>query len=68
MYYSLARAEGGTHKRILEWLAEAATELPQATADLKALRKLLRRTPRCVSKRTSSNGDRKALLAAVERG
>lgn len=68
MYYTLARGEGVTHKRILEWLAEAATELPQAAADLKALQKLLRRTQRCAAKGVSCNGDRKPLLAAVERG
>jgi ArsR family transcriptional regulator len=67
MYYALAEAEGVTHKRISEWLAEAATALPQAAADLKALQKLQRRTQRCGSKCAPSNGDRKALLAEVER-
>jgi ArsR family transcriptional regulator len=68
MYYTLARADGLTHKRILEWLAEATTELPQAAADLKALRKLLRHTQRCAGKCASRDGDRKALPAEVERG
>ena len=68
VYYTLAKPEGMTHRRILEWLAEAATQLPQAAADLEALRKLQRATQRCAAKGTSCNGDRKALLAEVERG
>lgn len=67
MYYTLATPEGVTHKRILEWLAEAGTELPQAAADLKALQKLQRGTQRCGSKCAPCNGDRKALLTHVER-
>lgn len=67
MYYTLAEPEGVTHRRVLEWLAQAATELPQAAADLKALRKLLRRTQRCGSRCAPTNGDRRALLSGVER-
>jgi ArsR family transcriptional regulator len=63
MYYTLAEAGGVTHRRILEWLAEAATELPQAAADLKALR-ALQRCGKCAN----GNGQRKPLLMEVERG
>lgn len=38
MHYSLAEPRGATHRRILQWLAEAQRELPQAAADLRALR------------------------------
>lgn len=68
MYYTLARPKGVTHKRIVEWLAEAATELPQAAADLKVLKKLLRGTQRCAAKGVSCNGDRKGLLAGERKG
>ncbi len=67
MYYTLAKPAGVTHRRILEWLAEAATELPQAAADLKALQRLLRRTQRCGTKCAPSNGIPKALLALAEK-
>jgi ArsR family transcriptional regulator len=68
MYYSLAVPRGVTHRRIANWLTEAATELPQAAADMKALQKLLRRAQRCAAKGVSSNGNRKPLLAQAERG
>lgn len=68
MYYTLAAPEGVTHQRILEWLAEAATELPQAAADLKTLQRLRPRTQGCGSKCVPRNGDRAALFAEVERG
>jgi ArsR family transcriptional regulator len=67
MYYTLAQAEGVTHRRVLEWLADAANELPQAAADSKALQRLLRRTQRCGSKCAPSNGDRKGLLTGVQK-
>ncbi len=66
MYYTLARAEGVTHKRILEWLAEAATELPQAAADLKVLRAVQRRAERA-GRCASSNGQRKPALTEMGR-
>lgn len=66
MYYSLARPSGVTHRRVLEWLAEAATELPQAAADLKALHKVRRQAQRCGR---GANGDtrRKPVPAEAER-
>jgi ArsR family transcriptional regulator len=66
MHYSLARPSGVTHRRILQWLAEAAAELPQAAADLKTLRAQQRRAGRC-GKCPAGNGDRKLLVAAAER-
>jgi ArsR family transcriptional regulator, arsenate/arsenite/antimonite-responsive transcriptional repressor len=66
MHYSLAEPSGVTQRRIVEWLAEAATELPQAAADLKTLRKLRRPKASCAAACASKNGDRKALLAGVE--
>ncbi len=66
MYYTLARPQGLTHKRILGWLAEAAAELPQAAADLRALRRLLRSGQRCGSPCALRNGERKTLLSGVE--
>ncbi len=66
MHYSLATPRGLTHRRVLEWLAEAATELPQAAADLKTLRAQQRRAQRC-GRGPAGNGDRKLVAAAVER-
>jgi ArsR family transcriptional regulator len=65
MYYTLAQPRGATHRHVLEWLAEAATELPEAAADVKALQKLLRRNQRCAGKCEPSNGDPKALLMSA---
>lgn len=67
MYYRLAEPRGATHRRILDWLEEAAAELPQAAADLKSLRKLLRQTQRCGGKCGPTNGDRRSLLSGAER-
>lgn len=67
MYYTLAEPRGATHRHVLEWLAEAATELPQAGADLRALQKLLRRAERCAGKCTSGNGDPRARRVHTER-
>lgn len=66
MHYSLAKPSGVTHRRILEWLAEAATELPQAAADLKALKVQQRRARQC-GKCPTGNGDRKVLVTQAER-
>ena len=66
MHYSLAEPNGVTHRRILEWLAEAATELPQAAADLKALRAQQRRAAQC-GKCPTGNGDRRTLVADARR-
>lgn len=66
IYYSLAKPSGATHGRILNWLADAATEFPQAAADLKALRGLQREAQRC-GKCANGNGRRKPLLMEVER-
>ncbi len=68
MYYALAAPAGVTHARVLEWLAEAATGLPQAAADLKALQKVQRRTQRCGGRCGPTNGDRRATLSEVESG
>jgi len=68
MYYTLAQSSGVTHRRILEWLAEAATELPQAAADLKALRVRQRRAGQCRNVGPSGNGDRRGLATAAQRG
>lgn len=68
MHYSLAQPSGVTHRQIVTWLADAATELPEAAADLKALRTQQRRAGRCGSKCAPGNGDRKTLAAAAERG
>lgn len=67
MYYTLATASNATHRHVLQWLAEAATELPQATADLKALNKLLRRNQRCAGKCASGNGDARLQFASERR-
>jgi len=47
MYYSLVQPHGITHQRILEWLAEAESEIPQAATDLKALDELRERGELC---------------------
>ena len=67
MYYSLSRPNGATHRRINEWLAEAAGELPEAAADLKALRARQRRAAQC-GRCPSSNGERKAMALGTARG
>jgi ArsR family transcriptional regulator, arsenate/arsenite/antimonite-responsive transcriptional repressor len=67
MYYTLAQPAGVAHQRVLEWLAEAATELPQAAADLKALKVHQRRAGQC-GKCPTGNGDRKVLVTQAERG
>jgi ArsR family transcriptional regulator, arsenate/arsenite/antimonite-responsive transcriptional repressor len=58
MYYSLAEPKGMTHRRILRWLAEAGAGVPQAAADLKALRALQRGAGRC-ARNIAGNGQRK---------
>ncbi len=67
MYYALAEPQGPTHRRVREWLAEAATELPEAAADLRALRRLLRRTRRCAGQCSTGNGESQELVAGVGR-
>ena len=42
MYYSLAEPQGETQRWIVAWLGSARRELPQAAADLDALRRLQR--------------------------
>jgi ArsR family transcriptional regulator len=66
MHYSLAEPGGLTHRRVLAWLAEAASELPQAAADLKLLRARQRRAGQC-GKQATGNGDRKTPFAETER-
>ncbi len=39
-YYSLAKPRGETHRCVVDWLTSARRELPQAAADLVALKKL----------------------------
>ncbi len=66
MHYSLAQPTGIVHRRIVEWLAEASSELPQATADLKALRavhRAIQRNGRC----PNDNGQNHVLVAGVQR-
>ena len=63
MHYSLAEAGSATHRRILEWLAEAQNELPQAASDLRALR-ALQRANRRAGQCAAGNGQRKAVVAA----
>ncbi len=66
MHYSLAHPTGIVHRRIVAWLAEASSELPQATADLKALRAVhreIQRNGRC----PNDNGHNQVLVAAVQR-
>ncbi len=66
MHYSLAKPSGLTHRRILEWLAEAASEVPQAAADLKSLRVVherAHRNGRCAN----GNGERKPVVTETER-
>jgi ArsR family transcriptional regulator len=67
MYYSLARPGGVTHRRVLEWLAEAASELPEAAADLKALRARQRRAAQCGTCPTG-NGHRRMPVAEAAKG
>jgi ArsR family transcriptional regulator len=59
MYYALAKPKGLTHRRIAEWLGEAAASIPQAAADRKALQTLQRRARLC-SKCANSNGNGKS--------
>jgi ArsR family transcriptional regulator len=40
MYYAVADPDGLAHRFVLEWLAQANGEIPQAAADLKALEEL----------------------------
>jgi len=40
MYYAVADANGLAHRFVLEWLAQANGEIPQAATDLKALERL----------------------------
>ncbi len=42
MHYSLAPPTGALHRRLLGWLAEAEKEIPQGSADLRALERLRR--------------------------
>ncbi len=67
MYYSLAKPSGTTHRRVLEWLAEAATELPEAAADLKALRARQRHAAQC-GRCPTANGHRRMPVAAAAKG
>lgn len=67
MHYSLAKPSGATHARILDWLMAAATDMPQAAADLRALQALHRRTQRC-GKGGNGNGKRRPVLAVAQRG
>jgi ArsR family transcriptional regulator, arsenate/arsenite/antimonite-responsive transcriptional repressor len=66
MHYSLAKPRGVTQARILEWLTEAATELPQAAADMKALRAQQRRAGQC-GRGPTGNGDQSTLVAEARR-
>ncbi|MFH0981984.1 MAG: metalloregulator ArsR/SmtB family transcription factor [Planctomycetota bacterium] len=59
MYYTLAKPKGLTHRRMVEWLAETASEIPQAAADRKALQALERRARRC-DKCANGNGNGKS--------
>jgi len=40
MYYAVADPDGLAHRFVVEWLAQANSEIPQAAADLKALERL----------------------------
>ncbi len=66
MSYSLARPSGVTHGRILQWLAEATTEFPQAAADRKALHAVHKHLHRC-GRCGNGNGQRKSVLTEAER-
>jgi ArsR family transcriptional regulator len=66
MHYSLAAPGSATQRHILEWLAEAQDELPQAAADLRALRAWLRSVRRA-GQCAAANGQRRATLATRER-
>jgi len=66
MYYALAQPSGVTHGRILEWLAEAASELPHAAADLKSLHAVHEHSHRC-GRCANGNGQRKPVLTEAER-
>jgi ArsR family transcriptional regulator len=65
MYYALAQPNGVTHRLILEWLAEAASELPQAAADMESLRAVQEHTHRC-SRCANGNGERQPVLTEAE--
>jgi len=66
MYYTLAKPNGATHRRVVEWLAEVVNDYPQAAADLKALQKLRRRKQRC-GECVSGNGHRKLVASKAAR-
>lgn len=66
MYYTLAAPSGVTHHRILEWLAEVASEIPQAAADLKSLHAMHEHSHRC-GRCANGNSQRKPVLMEAER-
>ncbi len=66
MYYSLAKPNGPTHRRVVEWLAETVADFPQTAADLKALQTLQGRNRRC-GECVSGNGHRKSPAAKAGR-
>jgi len=66
MYYTLAKPNGATHRRVAEWLTEVVADFPQAAADLKALQKLRRGEQRC-GECVSGNGHRKLVTARAVR-
>ncbi len=47
MYYAVADPDGLAHRFILEWLAQANGEIPQAASDGKALEELRQREEVC---------------------
>ena len=63
MYYSLAPPEGLTHRWVLEWLAEAQSEIPRAGADLETLDTLQKRGELCVQ--CAGDGQRQTPAVAV---
>ena len=66
MHYSLAEPRDVTHRRLLAWLVDAAPELPEAAADLRALRVQQRRTKRC-GRCANGNGQHQPVVAQSRR-
>ncbi len=56
MYYSLGKAGGLMHRRIVEWLAEAQREIPQTATDLQTLDAMRERGELCNQRHPNDQG------------
>ena len=65
MYYSPALPEGGLHRKVIEWLAQAEDEIPLAATDLEALGNLGECRDLCPEHSPSKVDKRREGIAAV---